>query len=510
MSEKPNKAAALAACCDYCGAGRHVPRLGRRSFIAATGVAIASGPFRTTLAQTGSAPVGDLVKARPPQAETIFRGGYVLTMDPSVPDLQKGDVHVKDGVIAAVGESLASPTATVMDATGFVVAPGFVDTHWHMWTSLMRNMATNVPGRGYFPVTTSIGNLYRPEDMYLGTLLSGAEAIDAGITTVHDWCHNIRSPDHARADARALKDSGLRGRFSYGPSRALSPFNALDVAGFAAMHDGWEEFGGDGLLAFGLGWRGVQAILPRADGKVQAVPVDTPVWRADYDAARQRGVPITLHANSTAEDGGHIAALDRLGLLHLGLQVVHATHSSPAEVDMLARAGAVVTVSPFSELVIGYGITPIMSLVKGGLTIGLSVDSTPLTGSANMAALMKMTQNLYNGGASAEFGMTAKRALELGTIEGARSLGLADRVGSIRPGKRADLIMVNATRLAMSPMTDMAHMVVHSAEVGDIDTVMVDGRILKQGGKLTAIDTTGLVRRATQASLDLRAKVGLP
>ena len=475
----------------------------RRSFLGGLALGTALMPFRSALAQTGTAGSGQLLHQSPRRGEFIIRGAHVLTPDAGAGDVAEGDVHVRDGVIVAVGKDLEAPSAETIEGAGFIVAPGFVDTHWHMWTSLMRNMATGTQGNGYFQVVSKVGAAFDPEDMYIATLLSAAEAIDAGITTVHDWCHNIRTPRHARSGLQALADSGVRGRFSYGPYRPLSPQQPLDVADFTRLHDQWQEFGNDGLLSLGLGWRGVQAV-ERDGGESRIVPVEPAVYRADYDAARERGLPITLHANSTPADHGHVAALDRLGLLHEGFQIVHATHASPAEIAMLADRKAVLTVSPYSEMTIGYGVPPIKAFLDGGVTTGLSVDTTPLTGRADMLEVMKITHNLYNGQAEREAGMTARRALELGTLEGARSLGLSDRVGSIAAGKRADLVMIDTGGLHATPTTDIAHLTVHSARPADIDMVMVDGRILKRNGRLTAIDTAELVRRATEASLKVR------
>ena len=143
---------------------------------------------------------------------------------------------------------------------------------------------------------------------------------------------------------------------------------------------------------------------------------------------------------------------------------------------------------------------PFGHFVDSGIALGLSVDSTPLCGSANLLELTKVAQNLYNGSAHSEVGMTAERALRLVTVEAARTLGLADRVGTIEPGKGADLILIDKNKLHMCPLTDLHHTVVHSVNVGDIDTVFVDGCLVKRNGKLTCIDTETLMRTARDAS----------
>jgi 5-methylthioadenosine/S-adenosylhomocysteine deaminase len=154
-------------------------------------------------------------RASASQVNLLIRGGYVLTMD-SAGDIPGGDVHVRDGVIQAIGSNLEAPDADLIDAAGKIVAPGLIDTHWHMWNTLLRGMSDGggsavAPVRsGYFASCVGLGRHFLPADTYAGTRLACAEAIDAGITTVHDWAHNIRASDYADAGLRALADSGLR------------------------------------------------------------------------------------------------------------------------------------------------------------------------------------------------------------------------------------------------------------------------------------------------------------
>src|SRR5690606_38254550 len=126
--------------------------------------------------------------------ELLIRGAYVVSMERGVGDLADADVYVRDGVIAAVGPSLDAPNAEVLDGRDMIVLPGLVDTHWHVWTTLLRSMAGDRPELGYFPTTRRIGVHYTPTDMYRATLLAAAEAIDSGLTFLHDWCHNVRGP----------------------------------------------------------------------------------------------------------------------------------------------------------------------------------------------------------------------------------------------------------------------------------------------------------------------------
>jgi cytosine/adenosine deaminase-related metal-dependent hydrolase len=375
-----------------------------------------------------------------------------------------------------------------------------------MWTTLLRNMSGDDRAHGYFPMTTALGKVFTPRDMYYGTLLSSAEALHSGTSTVHDWCHNVMSYEHAAEDLRALQETGLRGRFSYGPARSTPLTQPINVADLARMQGDWAGLSNEGLLTLGLAWRGVQAPLPNADGKLELRPLSPDMYRVEYEAARKLNLPITVHLNSNKFDSGHILALQKLGYVFNGLQVIHAINTSPEEMDILAAAGASVSISPASELRIGFGLTKIGEYLDHKVNLALSVDTTPLTGNADMFGIMKLAQNLENGRSENEFKLPARRVLELATIEGAKALGLADRTGSLKKGKRADIIMVSTRDVNIGPFTDPAYMLVDSAQASNVDTVLVDGRILKRKGKLTTIDTDKLMEEASAASLGIRQR----
>ena len=459
----------------------------------------------SALAVPANSAVSPAVGRLPARSNVLIRNAYVMTMVPGAADLPNGDVRVENGEIAEVGTGLAAPGAEIIDGQGFILMPGLVDTHWHMWTTLLRNMSGNTPEHGYFPTTTAIGNVYTPRDMYYGTLLSAAEALFSGITTVHDWCHNIITPEHAEEDLRALRETGIRGRFCYGPARRMPSTEAIDVGDLTRFARDWKSLSNEGLLTLGFGWRGVQAPFRLPDGTFHTSAAAGSGLQ-EHDAARSLGIPISVHLNSTTNDRGHVMALQKQGLLVENLQIIHGIFSTAEEMKALAQAGAVASVSPYAELRIGFGVTKILEYLDHGVTLGLSVDSTPLSGNCDMFGIMKLVQNIENGRFESEFKLPARRVVELATIEGARSLGLADRIGSIAAGKRADLILVNARDINMGPFTDPAHMLVASAQAWNVDTVMVDGRILKRNGRLTAIDTAALMTEASRASRDVRGR----
>jgi cytosine/adenosine deaminase-related metal-dependent hydrolase len=441
--------------------------------------------------------------------DLIIRSGHVVTMDPGLGDIPDGDVLVTGGRIAAVGAgldaaALGAPQARELDARGMIVAPGLVETHWHLWNTLLRSMSGGMPGSGrpagYFPVSLGLGQVFTDQDNYHGTLLACAEAINSGITTVHDWSHNVRGPAHAEAELRALAEAGLRARYSYGYSAGHPNDQVMDTGGLRALHRGWKTgAGAGGLLSLGVACRG-------PGGSNPAMRVPPGVYQREMATARELGLPVTVHASGPPAAAGQIAALAGAGLLGPDLQVVHANSATAAEIAQLAEAGCAVSLSPFSELLIGYGLPQTAELLAAGIRVGLSVDTTALTGNADMFAIMKLTQGLINATAHQEFACTARQALALGTIGGARSLGLDAVTGSLTPGKRADIILVATGHPNLGVLTDPAGLLVTAAQPGNVDTVLANGQILKRGGALVTLDGERITAQAREALAGIRSR----
>jgi 5-methylthioadenosine/S-adenosylhomocysteine deaminase len=433
-------------------------------------------------------------KALLSRGEFVIRDAYLLTMDRGLGDIAGGSVHVRNGEIAAVGKDVKSRGATVIDGHRTIVLPGLVDTHWHMWTTYLRSMAGDKTEDGYFPVTTRYGKAMDPIDMYNSTRLATAEAIYSGLTTVGDNCHNVRSHDHAVSDIRAIQESGLRCRWSYGPYRGMPPERRIDLADLEGFHRDWEKYSNEGLISLGFMWGGVP---PGARAEAA---------KKEFETARRLKIPMCVHwASRENTPPGEVETLARGKFLGKDVLLIHMLAASPAEMKMVAEAGSPISVSPGSELRIGYGLTKACDFMDAGIVVSVSVDSVPLTGNANFFGILKLMRNAENARAFNEFKLSARRALEMGTIGGARALGLDDRIGSLTPGKRADLIMVRTDRVNAGVFTDPTHMLVEAAEEADVDTVVVDGRILKRGGKLTTLVPEQVIAGAT-ASLEAVGK----
>jgi 5-methylthioadenosine/S-adenosylhomocysteine deaminase len=435
----------------------------------------------------------------PARGHFIIRNAHVMTMERDTGDIANGDVHVRDGAIVAVGTRLSAPGATTISGAGMIVLPGLVETHWHMWNTLLRSMSGDKPDTGYFRTTAVLGQKCEPVDMYQGTRLAAAEAINSGITFVHDWCHNIRSFDHAEADLRALRETGIRARFSYGGAQGMPNSAGISLADLERLHRDWARYGNDGVITLGLAWRGM-------GGNNPATAIPPEIYRREIEAARKLGLPVSVHASGSRPAIGQVNTINQAGLLGPDMQIIHATVVTREEIEAIKAAGASISLSPFSELRIGFGLPQTGELIAAGIPVGLSVDTVELTGNADMFGIMKLVQNVENGKSENEFKLSARRVLELGTIEGARAMGIADRVGSLKAGKRADLIMVSTRAVNLGVFTDPAHMIVTAAQPANVDTVVIDGRILKRGGRLTALDAAQITREAAAANVALRKR----
>lgn len=479
----------------------------RRGFVKGlAGIGLAGIAGSSTLAQGGQPAVNQrstrAAPRLPARGEFLVRSGYVLTMDDALGEIVGGDVHVRNGEILAVGRNLRAPGASVLDGRNMIVMPGFVDTHWHMWTTYLRCMAGDTLADGYFPITTAYGQAMQPEDMYYGTRLAAAEAVYSGITTVSDDCHNVRTHEHAEQDIRALAETGLRANWSYGSYRGVPPGELRNLASVERLHQNWTKYSSEGLIDLGYSWGGVP--MGTAAAPAPALAVENA--KKEIETARRLGLLVSMHlASREGTPAGQVQA--QAPYLGKDLVLIHMLAATADEMKLVAASGASISASPGSELRIGYGLTKAGEFMDAGINVCVSVDTAPLTGNCHMFGILKLLRNAENAKALSEFKLSTRRALRMGTIDGARALGLEAKVGSLTPGKRADLIMIQTNVITMGGFTDPTRVVVEAAEPANVDTVVIDGRILKRGGKFTALSPDQIVADAVLTRETVRKRL---
>jgi cytosine/adenosine deaminase-related metal-dependent hydrolase len=300
----------------------------------------------------------------PPRGEVLIRGAYVMTMDAALGDLPGADILVRNGEVVEVGADLQSRGAEVIDAANMIALPGFVDTHWHLWNSTLRaTLSYADPGNGYFPLTMRLGPLSTPRDAYCNVRMALAEALLSGITTVHNWAHNIRTPAHADAEIRAMQEMGIRGRFSYGWGQDFPVDRPMDGEDVDRARQA--KFDGDDLLSLGVALR-TPVAYQRGN-----VPIE--VLKQDCAGARALGLPVTMHNRP-----GAVALLEEHDLLGPDLLLVHPQGFSPEELSLLVAKRVKISCSPMVENARGAngprGPIQLSELLAGNVEFGLSVD----------------------------------------------------------------------------------------------------------------------------------------
>jgi cytosine/adenosine deaminase-related metal-dependent hydrolase len=480
-------------------------RISRRTMLeGATALGALAAASGELLAQQPAArSAGGAPAPLPARREFVIRGATVLTMDPNIGDLAAGDVHVRDGAIVAVGQRIELAGTETIDGHGMICMPGFVDTHWHLWTSLLRPFVrADVNELGYFPVSNRLGQLYAPEDSHRSVLLGLAEALSAGVTTVHNWAHNVRSPDHADAELSAMRDAGIRGRFAYGPAQGMPDDQPMDLPGLARVKRAWAS--DDGLLTLGICSRNIGAM---SIGGATRGTLTIEMAKRDWGGARDLGLPITLHTSGPSP----IRQLEEAGLLGPDLQLVHPLLTTPEERAILKARGVSYSCAPVGEArrPARLGVTQLGELLEAGVKTSLSTDHTTNYNCDPFVA-MRILFALHQHRIGDKIPVTVKRLVQLATLDGAVDLGIAHKTGSLTPGKRADIILVRTTDINMTPVGDPYEALVSLAQPVNVDTVIVDGRILRQSGKFTALDHAKVVSEAREAGAGLRSKAGWP
>src|SRR6266545_7418860 len=479
-------------------------RINRRSFLQAAAAvgSVGLAACATTSQQASRLWSADRTSGKlPPRGEFVVRNAYVVTMDPKLGDLPNADVHVRNGALVAVGPKLAAPGAEEIDGRNRIACPGFVDTHFHSWGSFARGIVAD-GDFDYFPVMSRLGPVMTPDDAYNSAKLGIAEAINSGLTTIHDWSHNIISGAYADADLRALRDCGIRARFSYGFSRDLQqkPKETVDFNDIARVKREWFGSSNDGLLTMGFASRGAGDTPPE-------------VYRKEWEFARSQGLPITQHAGRSLAEIKRFHRIEMLykdRLLGPDVQLIHTYSASPEERGMIAETKCHVSIAPFTASRLASGLPYLGDLLKRGVQCSLSVDTTTVGGNADMFSIMRLMLQLNHLRSMDVMEVQPRRILELATLDGAKDLGIADRVGSLTPGKRADLILVRTNDLNVAPFGNPALLLVQQAQPYNVDTVVIDGRILKHKGELVTIDTEEVIRKAAELFAAARKRAGGP
>jgi cytosine/adenosine deaminase-related metal-dependent hydrolase len=416
--------------------------------------------------------------------ELLLKGGLVVTVDHLIEDLPDADVLIRDGVIVevAAGLSTSSKNAEVIDCIGRLVIPGLVDTHRHVWQGAIGAFTPQMTGAGYGPaVLDGISTRYDAEDIYAGALWGALQALDAGITTIADWAHNLRSPEHASANLRGLQESGIRGYFLYGgPGPTTDVPNPPHPQDARRMRDEHFPKGVNGRLRMGMAVRG---------------PCFTSAERnaEDFRFARELGLPISTHLGMAGTSDA-IVVLDRFGLLGEDVNYVHANMLTEKEFDLIASSKGTISLTPSTDMLMQFGTYPATGdALQRGIRCGFGVDTICSCGTdifSEMRLALAAERSRANAPALAKgqqvptVALHQRDMLRLATIDGARVWNMEKEVGSLTPGKQADVTVIDMRSPHLDGYGDSIATMVLGAGPADVETVIVGGDIVKRDGKL--------------------------
>jgi cytosine/adenosine deaminase-related metal-dependent hydrolase len=527
----------------------------RRDFLkgaAAVGVAAAGANLvapRPAAAQFAS-------PADPPQESGragrryVIRGGSVMSMDPKVGDFPEADVLVQGKTILAVGPNLSAGAADIIDARGRIVMPGFIDTHHHQFETALRSfLADGVlinDGSGspsgsttYFEfILNKFAPVYRPQDVYINELFGALSQLDDGVTTVHDVSQIHHTPQHSDAAIQALFDSGRRSAFGYFEGAGNNPSNYAYPQDAFRIHRQWFS-SSDQLVSMIMG------------GEVY---LGAPIYQQSWTIGRQLGLQIAAHILSPF---GIRPILDQLaqglggvgpngqppGKLKVGPDnlFIHMTGMSDQGWQAVHDAGAQVSIAFPIEMNMRHGMPPILRMQSLGMEPSLSVD-VECTMTADFFTQMRVCMNLQRAIVNqmildqglppnpVDWGLppgaagnpwptppagippllTTRDVLRYATMNGAKALRLDGKTGSLTPGKEADILILDATRLNVAPLNQVPGAVVSLMDRTNVETVIVAGTVRKWKGKLLDVNLTQL-RHQLEASRDyIFAAAGIP
>jgi 5-methylthioadenosine/S-adenosylhomocysteine deaminase len=500
--------------CTSCDEGTPQQHSGsRRDFLkatAATGVAAAGFNLfsdRPASAHGGGPPEDHGRRER----RYIIRGGAVMSMDPQVGDFAQADVLIEGKTIVAVGPNLRAGGAAVIDARGRIVMPGFIDTHHHLFETALRGWLANgillpdgTPAGviNYFEyILQKFAPVYRPEDVYISELVGSLSQLDHGVTTVHDISQIHHSAEHSDAAIQALMDSHRRAAFGYfesagGVAGNLYPDDARRIKE--------EWFASDDQLVT----------------MIMGGEIYLPGFEKAWAIGRELGLMIAAHIVAPFGMGPTFDALAAANQFGPDNLFIHMTGMSDASWEKVRSAGAHVSLAVPIEMNMRHGLPPILKTLGLGIEPSLSTD-VEVTLTADFFTQMRSTMNLQraivnqmvlDSGTPAGTPPLLKTldVLRFATLNGAEDLGLDHKVGSLTPGKEADIIILDATALNVTPLNSVPGAVVSLMDRGNVETVIVAGKVRKWNGRLLDVDLSRL-RRRLEASRDrIFTAAGIP
>ena len=445
------------------------------------------------------------------QQRTLVRGGTVITMD-AQGDLPRADVLVSGDRIVEIAPRIAVDDALVVDATGCIVIPGLINAHMHTWQTALRGVAANWTLLQYFKnMHAGLATVFTPGDLHIATLVGALNQINCGTTTLVDWCHNNPTPAHNDAAVAALLQSGIRAAFFHGtpkpdPKPGETPFWEQPHPR-AEVERLLNEHRGEPLLSIHA------AVLGPHYSTLD-------VAMHDFRMAKELGLIASLHQGggpARTPDGWE--RLEEAGLLGPHINIVHGHALTEAQLARFCELGMSFSAAAESEMSQGHGhpLTGRLRALGRAPSLGVDLESVMSGDMLSQARIaLGIQRSLDNfayreahGSIPPTSTITTREALAWVTVEGARMLGQQDRIGSLAPGKQADLVVIRADTLNMQPVHDPVSAVVMQASLANIESVMIAGQWRKRGGRVLDADIGSLLASLQQSGRKITQAMGL-
>jgi 5-methylthioadenosine/S-adenosylhomocysteine deaminase len=445
----------------------------------------------------------------------LIRDGIVVTMDETLGVLRRGSLLIENDRIAAIAPDLEVADAEIIDATNFIVVPGLINAHMHTWQTALRGAATDWTLLEYFRwMHAGLATRFSPEDIHIATLAGAWNQINCGTTTLVDWCHNNPTSHHTDAAVAALRESGIRAAFFHGSPKPDAKPGERHFSEIAhPRHEIERLLAGpfsarDGKLSLGM------AILGPHYSTLE-------VSLHDFRLSRELGLVASMHQGggpAKTPEGWDI--LEAEGLVGPLVNIVHGNDLPDDRLARFVAAGASFSLTPENEMSQGHGhpITGRLRALGAAPSLGADLESVNSGCMLNVARAALLHQRALDNAASrAETGaiphtstIKVREALSWITCDGARMLGMQDRIGSLSPGKQADLVMIRADDLDLWPVHDPISTVIMQAHPGSIDSVMIAGHWHKRSGQLRGINLSAIRTRLALSGTRILRELGWP
>jgi 5-methylthioadenosine/S-adenosylhomocysteine deaminase len=435
----------------------------------------------------------------------LIKNGTLVTMD-ARDSIVQGNILISEGRIAEIGGT-GQTADTIIDATDCVVIPGFIQTHIHLCQTLFRGAADDLAlidwlKQRVWPMEAahSVESIAASARLGIAELIKGGTTCALTMETVHHTAEVFKVVEET--GFRAIVGKCMMDKGDEVPA-ALQEQTANSIDESISLLETWHGKA-DGRIRY--------CFAPRF-----AISCTRELLQKVAGLARARGVMVHTHASENRtecelvqEESGlrNIAYLDSVGLTGRHVALAHCVHLSVDEIETLKTTGTNVVHCPSSNLKLGSGIAPIAKLLEEGISVSLGADGAACNNRLDMFTEMRTAALLQKVLLGPEV-LPAKRVLRMATIDGARALGLDAEVGSLEPGKKADLAVVRLGRLHTTPVTDVVSALVYSSEVEDVDTVIVDGRLVMRDRKLLTIDEPKTIATANSEAQKLIARAGI-